>query len=175
MKSTLLLQALEQKVAELGKEVAPLSQHATVSPRFDRHLFRSNSTLMRSYLSEIEENLHALHHAVEAKQLPQVAWLADQLGAQITALMRETAVWSLRKWDAATPGLTKWQQKRLQHQAFEHRLLAMKRQREERVTQVTTFAEQQQLHKEIIAFDERIRRCRKALDNIERVLANMTR
>lgn len=175
MKSTLLLQALEQKLAALCAEVAPFASHATVSPRFDRQLFRTRSTLMKSYLDETENNLRALRHAVEAQQLPQVAWLAEQLSAQITALMRETAVWSLRQWDAPKAGITKWQQKRLQHQQFEHRLLAMKKEREDRVKQVTTLVEQQQLHKEITAFDERLRRCRHALDKIERVLARLTR
>jgi primosomal replication protein N'' len=175
VKSTLLLQVLGQKLAELADDVAPLSQHATVSPRFDRQLFRTRSTLMQAYLDEASENLQALHHAVEAQQLPQVTWLAEHLSAQMAALSRETAVWSLRNWDASTPGLTKWQRKRLQHQTFEQRLLAMKREREERVTQVKTLAEQQQLHKEIIAFEERLRRCRHALDNIERVLATLAR
>lgn len=175
MKSTLLLQALEEKLKVLEKEIEPLSQHATVGPRFDRHLFRTRSTLMRACLNEARENLRALRHAVEAQQLPQVAWLAEQLTSQVAALVRESAVWSLRAWDTAKPGLNKWQRKRLQHQEFEQRLLNMKREREERVLQVTTLAEQQQLHKEIIAFEERIRRCRHALDKIERVLAHLTR
>lgn len=175
MKSTLLLQTLEQKLVLLAKEIEPLSQHATVGPRFDRHLFRTRSTLMRAYLNEARENLHALRHAVESQQLPQVAWLAEQLTSQVAALVRESATWSLRSWDAAKPSINKWQRQRLQHQEFEQRLLNMKREREERVTQVATLAEQQQLHKEIIAFEERIRRCRHALDKIERVLAHLTR
>ena len=175
MKSTLLLQTLEQKLAELSRVITPLSSHATVSPRFDRQLFRTRSTLLRACLDEAWENLRALRHAVEAKQLPQVAWLAEQLTSQVAALLRESTAWSLRGWDAAKPGIAKWQRKRLQHQAFEQRLMNMKREREEKVIQVATFAEQQQLHKEIIAFDERLRRCRHALDKIERVLAHLTR
>ncbi len=175
MKSTLLLQTLEQKLTELTRDITPVSTHATLSPRFDRQLFRTRSTLMRACLDEAWENLHALRHAVEAQQLPQVTWLAEQLASQVAALMRESAVWPLRAWDTAKPGLNKWQRKRLQHQEFEQRLINMKREREERVTQVATLAEQQQLHKEIIAFEERLRRCRHAMDKIERVLANMTR
>ncbi|MGK9173971.1 primosomal replication protein N'' [Yokenella regensburgei] len=175
MKSMLLLQALEQKLSALAREMAPLSSHATVSPRFDRQLFRTRSTMMRAYLDEARDNLAALRHAVNAERAPQVAWLAEHLASQLTALVRESAVWSLRSWDAAKPGIAKWQRKRLQHQQFEQRLLAMKREREEKVSQVATFAEQQQLHKEIIAFEERLRRCRHALDKIERVLAHLTR
>jgi primosomal replication protein N'' len=57
----------------------------------------------------------------------------------------------------AAPGIQKWQRKRLQHQEFEQRLMAMKRERETRLAKVETFAEQQQLHKEITALEGRLR------------------
>ena len=158
MRSALLLQALEQKLDELARQIAPQAKHATVSPRFDRHLFRTRSTTMDACLQEARHSLSALRHAVDAQQIEQVAWLAEHLGAQIAALSRESASWS-----------------RLQHQEFEQRLMAMKREREMRLAKVETFAEQQQLHKEITAFEGRLRRCREALDNIERVLARLTR
>lgn len=175
MKSTLLLQALAQMLDELARQISPQAEHATISPRFDRQLFRTRSTLMRDYLQEARDNFTALRHAVDTQHLPQVTWLAEHLSAQIAALSRESTSWSLRVWDTAAPGLNKWQRKRLQHQEYEHRLIAMKREREDRVANVETFAEQQQLHKEIAAFESRLRRCRQALDNIERVLARMTR
>ncbi len=175
MRSALLLQALEQKLDELARQIAPQAKHATVSPRFDRHLFRTRSTTMDACLQEARHSLSALRHAVDAQQIEQVAWLAEHLGAQIAALSRESASWSLREWDNSAPGIQKWQRKRLQHQEFEQRLTAMKREREARLATVETFAEQQQLHKEITAFEGRLRRCRDALDNIERVLARLTR
>jgi primosomal replication protein N'' len=61
-----------------------------------------------------------------------VAWLAEHLAAQIAALQPRNAAWPLRAWDSASPGLGKWQRKRLEHQEFERRLLAMKREREAR-------------------------------------------
>jgi primosomal replication protein N'' len=175
VRSALLLQALEQKLDELARQIAPQAKHATVSPRFDRHLFRTRSTTMDACLQEARHSLSALRHAVDAQQLEQVTWLAEHLGAQIAALSRESASWSLREWDNSAPGIQKWQRKRLQHQEFEQRLMAMKRERETRLATVETFAEQQQLHKEITAFEGRLRRCREALDNIERVLARLTR
>ena len=175
MRSALLLQALEQKLAELARQIAPQAKHATVSPRFDRHLFRTRSTTMDACLQEARHSLSALRHAVDAQQIEQVAWLAEHLGAQLAALSRESASWSLREWDNSAPGIQKWQRKRLQHQEFEQRLMAMKRERETRLAKVETFAEQQQLHKEITVFEGRLRRCREALDNIERVLARLTR
>ena len=175
MKSDALLQTLEQQLTLLRQQAAPLAQHATVSPRFDRHLFQTRSTRMNAYLDETATHLSALRHAVSGGHLPQVVWLAERLTAQMEALKRESAAWSLREWDHASPGITRWQRRRLQNQEFERRLLAMKQEREQRLTAVTTLVEQQQLHKEVEALDARLVRCRQALENIENVLARLTR
>lgn len=175
MKSARLLQTLEQQLAVLRAQAAPLAQHAAISPRFDRHLFQTRSTLMQAYLDEAAANLAALRHAVESSRLQQVAWLAEHLAAQMAALTRESAVWSLRVWDHTSPAVARWQRRRLQHQEYERRLLAMKQAREERLGSVETFAEQQQLYKEVEAYAERLARCRSALEKIERVLARLTR
>lgn len=175
MRSALLLQALEQKLDELARHIAPQVKHATVSPRFDRHLFHTRRTTLDACLQEAQRSLSALRHAVDARQIEQVAWLAEHLEAQIAALSREAASWSLREWDSPAPGIQKWQRERLQHQQFEQRLIAMKREREVRLANVDTFVEQQQLHKEITALEGRLGRCREALENIERVLARLTR
>lgn len=175
MRSALLLQALEQKLDELARHIAPQVKHATVSPRFDRHLFHTRRTTLDACLGEAQRSLSALRHAVDARQIEQVAWLAEHLEAQIAALSREAASWSLREWDSPAPGIQKWQRKRLQHQQFEQRLMAMKHEREVRLANVDTFVEQQQLHKEITALEGRLGRCREALENIERVLARLTR
>ena len=175
MRSALLLQALEQKLDELARHIAPQVKHATVRPRFDRHLFHTRRTTLDACLQEAQRSLSALRHAVDARQIEQVAWLAEHLEAQIAALSREAASWSLREWDSPAPGIQKWQRKRLQHQQFEQRLMAMKREREVRLANVDTFVEQQQLHKEITALEGRLGRCREALENIERVLARLTR
>ena len=99
MRSALLLQALEQKLDELARHIAPQVKHATVSPRFDRHLFHTRRTTLDACLQEAQRSLSALRHAVDARQSEQVAWLAEHLEAQIAALSREAASWSLREWD----------------------------------------------------------------------------
>ncbi|MGY5958119.1 primosomal replication protein N'' [Kosakonia sp. BK9b] len=175
MKSAVLLQMLEQQLTVLRQQAAPLAQHTTVSPRFDRHLFRTRSTKMQAYLDEIAGNITALRHAVDSDNLAQVVWLAEHLSAQMAALTRECAAWSLREWDHASPSVARWQRKRLQHQEYERRLLEMKQAREQRLNSVTTLAEQQQLHKEVDAYAARLSRCRSALERIERVLAQLTR
>jgi len=175
MKSAAFLQKLEQQLATLRQQAAPLAQHTTVSARFDRHLFTTRSTKMQACLDEAADNLTALRHAVETERLPQVAWLAEHLAAQMAALTRESAVWPLRQWDHASPAVARWQRRRLQHQEYERRLLAMKQEREQRLSQVTTLSEQQRLHKEVDAYAGRLARCRRALEKIEGVLARLTR
>lgn len=175
MKTALLLQTLEQQLQRLQQRIAPLAAHATLSARFDRQLFKTRSTQMQAYLDEAHAHFEELKHAVEQQQLPQVAWLAERLAAQIEAINRESEAWSLRVWDNASPGVRRWQHKRLETQEFERRLLEMKQQRQQQYQQATTLDAQQRLAREITAFDGRITRCRQALQEIERILARMTR
>ena len=175
MKTALLLQTLEQQLARLQARIAPLSAHTTLSARFDRQLFQTRSTQMQAYLDEANAHFQELKHAVEQQQLPQVAWLAERLAAQIEAINRESEAWSLRVWDSASPGLAHWQRRRIQHQEFERRLQEMTAQRKARLAQVTRLDEQQTLQREVEIYEGRLARCRKALDNIERVLARLTR
>ncbi|MFS9890332.1 primosomal replication protein PriC, partial [Salmonella enterica] len=122
MKTAMLLQTLKERLATLRQRCAPLAQHATLSARFDRHLFRTRSTLLQGYLEEADANLAALRQAVKHEQLPQVAWLAEHLASQLEAISRETAAWS--SCASGTPqrqGLDRWQRRRIQHQEFERR------------------------------------------------------
>ena len=165
MKTAQLLQTLNDQLSELAALVAPLAEHATLSPRFDRQLFHTRSTLMQDYLAEARQNFSQLSQAVERQQLPQVVWIAERLAAQIAAL----------RWDHASPTLSRWQRRRLQHQEYERRLLAMRDQRQRQLAQATSLDEQQRLGKEVEAYSGRLARCRQALDKIENVLARLTR
>lgn len=175
MKTALLLETLQNQLTRLRTDAAPLMQHATLKPRFDRQLFRTRSTRMKDYLDEAQTHLDELRHAVEQEQREQVAWLAEHLAEQMTALQREIVAWPLRAWDSASPGTRKWQQKRLEHQDFERRLVEMKVSRERRLAETETLQEQQLLMREITALEERLSRCCKALEEIERVIERLTR
>ena len=85
MKTALLLEKLEGQLATLRQRCAPVAQFATLSARFDRHLFQTRATTLQACLDESGDNLAALRHAVEQQQLPQVAWLAEHLAAQLEA------------------------------------------------------------------------------------------
>ncbi|MBB1200411.1 primosomal replication protein N'' [Enterobacteriaceae bacterium 89] len=175
MKTDLLLQSLEQQLSRLESEVAPMAFHATLGARFDRQLFRTRSSFLQACVEEARGNLQSLRHAVEQQQFEQVQWLAERLVAQLEAIARESSAWSLRGWDNGSPALTRWQRKRLQHQEYERRLLEMTQQRRQLLAQATTLEEQQRLSREVEAFSARLTRCRNALENIENVLARMTR
>lgn len=125
MKTALLLEKLEGQLATLRQRCAPVAQFATLSARFNRHLFQTRATTLQACLDEAGDNLAALRHAVEQQQLPQVAWLAEHLAAQLEAIAREATAWSLREWDSAPPKIARWQRKRIQHQDFERRLREM--------------------------------------------------
>jgi restart primosome assembly protein PriC len=175
LKTALLLNTLQNQMALLREQATPLMGHATLKPRFDRQLFRTRSTLIKDYLDEAQANLDELRHAVQSEHAEQVAWLAEHLTEQITALHREIAAWPLRMWDSASSGAGKWQRKRLENQEFERRLFEMKRERETRLNSSETLEEQQLLMREISALEGRIVRCRQALDEIERVIERLTR
>ena len=175
MKTALLLNTLQNQMALLREQATPLMGHATLKPRSDRQLFRTRSTLIKDYLDEAQANLDELRHAVQSEHTEQVAWLAEHLTEQITALHREIAAWPLRMWDSAASGAGKWQRKRLENQEFERRLFEMKRERETRLNNSETLEEQQLLMREITALEGRLIRCRQALDEIERVIERLTR
>lgn len=175
MKTTLLLQTLDRQLAELRKQVMPLADHSTLSARFDRQLFRTRSTELRACLDEADASLQALRQAVEEARLPQVAWLAEHLACQMAAISREAASWSLRGWDSSSPGIARWQRKRLQHQEFERRLTEMKVEREQRLARTTSLDEQQQLLRDVQLYSERLARCQQALGAIDATLARITR
>ena len=71
MKTAQLLQTLNDQLSELAALVAPLAEHATLSPRFDRQLFHTRSTLMQAYLAEAQHNFNQLRQAVERQQPPR--------------------------------------------------------------------------------------------------------
>lgn len=175
MKTDTLLQSLDAQLSRLEAEIAPVAQHATLGPRFDRQLFTTRSPRLQACCEEARGNLQALARAVEQGQLSRVQWLAERLAAQLEAIARESKTWALRSWDSGSPALTRWQRRRLQHQEYERRLREMTQARRQRLAQATTLDEQQRLSREVEACAARLVRCRAALEKIENVLARMTR
>ncbi|MDQ7884273.1 primosomal replication protein PriC [Atlantibacter hermannii] len=175
MKTDRLLQSLQTRLHSLAQTLEPLAQHRTLSARFDRQLFQTRSTVINDYLQECWRNLDTLTLYVRQQKTDRVAWLAEHLVAQMEALARESATWTLRFHDSAHLPAGQRHAQLLQHQDYERRLLAMKQQREAQLRSVETLQEQQKLHKELDVLDGRLARCRHALAAIERALARQTR
>ncbi|GHL19094.1 hypothetical protein ECZU25_11030 [Escherichia coli] len=56
MKTALLLEKLEGQLATLRQRCAPVAQFATLSARFDRHLFQTRATTLQACLDEAGDN-----------------------------------------------------------------------------------------------------------------------
>jgi len=66
VKTALLLEKLEGQLATLRQRCAPVAQFATLSARFDRHLFQTRATTLQACLDEAGDNLAALRHALSS-------------------------------------------------------------------------------------------------------------
>ena len=88
MKTAQLLQTLNDQLSELAALVAPLAEHATLSPRFDRQLFHTRSTLMQAYLAEAQHNFNQLRQLAQATSLDEQQRLGKEVEAYSGRLAR---------------------------------------------------------------------------------------
>lgn len=169
MSTQRLLQALEQQIAALASVVQPRGDVPIPQARFDAALFANHGTRLRDYLAEVQKNFAQLQAAVKDNRAAHVAFLAEKLVTQITALQREIATQTLRRnnqpKEVATVDLY---HKLAEHQEYERRLISMIEDRENLLGQQTTFAAQKKLQQELAALEGRLARCRQALARIER-------
>lgn len=171
MKSALLLQQLEAKLAQLADAVEPHSNQRTPKARFDDKLFHSHSTRLGDYLLEIQESMVMLRQSVAYQRAERVAWAAERVVLQISALQRELATQTLRKNDVvATPVSENLYEKLAKHQDYERRLHAMITDRESQLARCETLVQQQNLQREIAALEGRLQRCLQATKRIERAI-----
>ncbi|PCR44635.1 primosomal replication protein N'' [Klebsiella pneumoniae] len=174
VKTAQLLQTLNDQLSELAALVAPLAEHATLSPRLTASS-PHRSTLMQAYLAEAQHNFNQPPaRPSSASSCRRLVWIAERLAAQIAALRRETAT-GLAQLGPRVANVEPLAAPSLQHQEYERRLLATRDQRQRQLAQATSLDEQQRLGKEVEAYSGRLARCRQALDKIENVLARLTR
>ncbi|ANS41535.1 primosomal replication protein PriC [Serratia inhibens] len=164
-----LLQVLEQQIAALAAEVTPRGDAPIPQARFDTALFSNRGTRLRDYLAEVQRNFAQLQTAANDNRTSQVAFLAEKLVAQITALQRELATQALRRKNQPKEvAAVDLYHKLAEHQDYERRLMSMIQDRESLLGRQTTFAAQQKLQHELAALEGRLVRCRQALARIER-------
>jgi len=171
MKSALLLQQLEEKLEQLAEAVAPHSNNRTPRARFDAQLFHSHSTRLGDYLLEVKESMVMLRQSVACQRTDRVAWMAERVVLQMSALQRELATQSLRKNEAvAVPVSENLYEKLAKHQDYERRLQTMIADRESQLGLCETLIQQQNMQREIAALEGRLQRCLHATRRIERAI-----
>ncbi|WP_413534577.1 primosomal replication protein PriC [Rahnella inusitata] len=169
MSTERILHVLDQQIETLSREIEPIGHVSATQARFDIALFSTKGTRLRDYLAEIKNNLRQLNQEVVEKRSAQVAFIAERLVAQITAMQRELATQTLRKMHQTPERKSHDNYTRLaETQQFERRLIAMIEDRETTLGQLATFSDQQRVQKELAALEGRLMRCRQALAKIER-------
>lgn len=176
MKSAHLLEQLEAKLEELAQTVAPYANQRTPKARFDSQLFHGHSTRLGDYLQEIRQSLVLLRQSVYGNRTERVAWMAERVVLQMSALQRELATLKLRSSESRPePEPENLYEKLAKHQEYERRLRAMIADRESQLAYQETLAQQRQLQREIAALEGRLQRCLLALKKIERAIENRDR
>lgn len=164
-----LLQTLEQQITALASKIQPQGDPPIPLARFDVALFSCRGTRLRDYLAEVQRNFTHLQIAVKERRADHVAFLAEKLVAQLTALQREMATQTLRRKNQPKEVMAAdLYHKLAEHQDYERRLITMIQDRESLLGQQTSFAAQQKLQQELAAIEGRLMRCRQALTRIER-------
>ncbi|HDL6886474.1 TPA: primosomal replication protein [Yersinia enterocolitica] len=169
MSTEKLLKVLESQIEALSAQVGPQANMPSQQARFDLKLFGNHGNRFRDYLLEVHKNMAQLKQVVAENRTQQVAFLAEKLVAQISALQRELATQKLRKTNPE-PKYNKLDpyHKLAEHQDYERRILAMIQDRESQLGKQNLLTEQQKIQKELAALEGRLMRCRQALIKIER-------
>ncbi|WP_380184267.1 primosomal replication protein PriC [Kalamiella sp. sgz302252] len=176
MKSAHLLEQLQAKLEELAQAVAPHANKQTPKARFDSQLFHCHSTRLGDYMQEVRQSLLLLRQSVNGQRTERVAWMAERVVLQMSALQRELATLKLRSRETPPePEQENLYEKLAKHQDYERRLRAMVADRESQLGQQETLAQQQKLQREIAALEGRLQRCLQALKKIERAIENRER
>ncbi|MEI7344987.1 primosomal replication protein [Dickeya chrysanthemi] len=168
MDTQALLAALARQIDTLAREIEPIAARQAPRSRFDRQLFSCYGTRLGDYLDEIRHNYQYLQQYVQEQRLDRVAFMAERLLTQMTALQRELATQPLRAQEPATPAPQDRYQKLAEYQGYERRLLAMIQDRESLLATQSQLSEQQRLQRELAALEGRLARCRQALTKLER-------
>ncbi|WP_369788826.1 primosomal replication protein PriC [Rouxiella sp. WC2420] len=176
MSTQSLMQSLEQQIEILALEIEPIAHATAQQARFDVTLFSTKGTRLREYLLEVRTNFAQLRQVVAENRSAQVAYVAERLVSQITALQRELATQTLRTADKQKEVQSSdYYSKLVEHQQYERRLIGMIQDRESKLGKVETFKEQQHIQKELAALEGRLMRCRQALIKIERSIERQER
>ncbi|WP_213993367.1 primosomal replication protein PriC [Sodalis sp. dw_96] len=170
MQSPKFINALSLQLDALATRIDDSGHNDATQSRFDHKLFQSRGTGLADYLAESRLTLQRLTQTAEQGRTEQVAWLAQRLVDQMTALARELATLDLRRRQPQVAGPVDEYIKLAEHQDYERRLMTLIRDRESLRQNSDDRVRQHQLQQEIAALEGRLTRCRQALTRIEKLI-----
>ncbi|MFS1537562.1 MAG: primosomal replication protein PriC [Candidatus Phlomobacter fragariae] len=173
MKIQKLLNSLEEQIETLAEQIKPIAHSSFITSRFDQKLFHRKSHQLSECLFEIKQHFIQLKNAVITLRSEQIAFLTEKIIAQIGAMTRESSTQNLRKKESQHIQKEKTidlYERLVQHQDYEHRLIAMINNREQQLDKQQSYVACQKLQQEIATLTERLVRCRQVLSHIERTI-----
>ncbi len=168
MQSNKFINALSEQLNALAARIEATGHNIATQSRFDHKLFQSRGTGLADYLAESRLTLQHLTLAAEQGRTEQVAWLAQRLADQMTALARELSTLDLRRQQQPVAAPADDYARLAEHQDYERRLMTLIRDRESLRQNSDDRGRQHQLQQEIAALEGRLTRCRQALTRIEK-------
>jgi len=170
VQSLKFINALSDQLNALATRIEATGHNVVTQSRFDHKLFQSRGTGLGDYLAESRQTLRQLTQAAEQGRTEQVAWLAQRLLDQMTALARELATLDLRRQREPVAAPVDDYARLAEHQDYERRLMTLIRDRESLRQNSDDRVRQHQLQQEIAALEGRLGRCRQALTRIEKLI-----
>lgn len=129
--------------------------------RFDPQLFMDNGNRLQDYLQQINNSLAKLS-GVSSGESPEFQWLSQRLLDQCQAMQRELE--SLESRSAVLPTVADyWLNKYQQQRGYESRLCEMIAQHEQQLNNAETLQQQQVIAGKLSQLEQRLVRCRTAL------------
>ena len=173
MQAPSFIQTLSEQLSVLADRIDSAGADTVAQSRFDNRLFQCRGTALGDYLADSRLTLRHLTLAASQGHTEQVAWLAQRLLDQMTALARELATLDMRRRQPAAKAPMDHYARLAEHQDYERRLVNLIRDRESLRQTCDDMSRQQQLQQEIAALEGRLARCRQALARIERQIERL--
>ncbi|RTZ15657.1 prepilin peptidase [Vibrio aquaticus] len=171
------------KIKQLQSTLEELAVNATSLDRqrgehhltlFDERLFQCKAKLLVPCVKETQSTLQSLIQEEEAGKLTTVRaeYLTERLLAQISAVQRELATTKIRKNEPKHKRyfqrpINELYQQLSQHQDWERRLIEMVQGKEMALQYAPPF-QQQSAQQELLATEQRLKRCQEAKLKIEK-------
>ncbi len=168
--------SIEIMLEQLAKTAAEIDRRRGEQrlPLFDERLFGCRSRYLVPCINETKSTLASIQREEKFGLLTtqRAEYLTQMLVAQIEAIQREVATQRIRSNEPRPKGsykkpISDMYQDLVQHQEWERRLTQMIREQEQAINHCSSFDQQQQLQKTLLATEKRLERCKAATIRLE--------